>query len=303
MNTPELLGIDIIYDMYYKTVDINTNSQSGGISRVLPVQYIPRYGWVRMTNEMLRDGERMTWDIASKDWLFYLSPMEFCPYLSAGHRRFTYELTNNRHLSLFTHSHRAPTGSNYLAREFFGQLYRPGIQANTGTMPGHGGPLPTDFIFRIENGTCNRISTLRGFYSSQQIEERRFAEELVERPYLLDVLLEARLRNAPLFRTTYIGIGSHFDERTGNFYRGQHQAGQYPWIRITRDGETTYHRGYLSFENGYQIIHIRNQYGEKIIHSQNRISPDSPRYQTGCLFLNGFKTMELMMLEAPRQSH
>jgi len=55
----ELFNIEIIYDMYYRTVDIVTNSQSAGLSRVLPVQYIPRYGWVRMTNEMLRDIEQM----------------------------------------------------------------------------------------------------------------------------------------------------------------------------------------------------------------------------------------------------
>ena len=108
----------------------------------------------------------------------------------------------------------------------------------------------------------------------------------------------ARIGNIELFEERfggslhYIGVGRHFCERTGNFYRGGNLSGMYAtWFR-----DDTLYRRYRFIENGYNVSYY-DWHGERIESSRNRISQDSARYQTGCPFLNGFETLELKMLD------
>ncbi|MCL2014699.1 MAG: hypothetical protein FWG68_00450 [Defluviitaleaceae bacterium] len=285
----ELLNIDIIFDMYTRTVDITTNSTNGGTSRVLPVQYIPRYGWVRMTDEMLRDIERiMGEDVARQMAEEGLYPVQFCPYISAGNRHFAFDMANRPYLSLFTHTERAATGSNALARAFYGSLYRPGVHADVGIMPSSSTSLSLNLYDRTENGLATPDWM---WLFSNSLENGNAREDAARRRANADLAVE------PYY---YVGIGRHFDERTGNFYSGNIQFGRYNFqqrnLAFGRDTVETTDWLYLFFVDGYRVTYI-DWYGEREEVSRTPIS--GARARTNCPFLNGFETMELTMLEEP----
>jgi len=280
----ELLNVDIVFDMYYRTIDITSNSQSGGLSRVLPVQYIPRYGWVRMTNEMLRDVERLIGETVVNQIAEEGITVVFCPYLSAGNRRFAYDYVNRPYLSLFTHTHRAGTGSNYLARRFYGSLYRPGIISQQGTMPSRGTySLGMHLFYQAESGLLapdwTRTSAFRYLDTARAETQELLANPLHTDPY------------------RFLGIGRHFCERTGNFYNGNFQVGQFWWRTVTeQDAIVGHYRLYTFIVNGYEVIY-RDWYGDRVEEGRSRIGQDWILYQTGCPYLNGFATMERQMLD------
>ena len=278
----ELLNVDIVFDMYYRTVDITSNSQSSGLSRILPVQHIPRYGWVRMTDEMLRDVERMIGETVVSQIAAEGVSVVFCPYLSAGNRRFAYDYVNRPELSLFTHTHRAGTGSNYLARGFYGSLYRPGIISQQGVMPFRQAfVLSTDLFHQAESGGLAPDWTTTGAF--RDINAARAESQA----------LQANPHHTDPYR--FLGIGRHFCERTGDFFNGNFQVGDFRWRTFTRNGVVVEHyRLYTFFQNGYEVRY-RDWHGNRTVDSRTRIAQNSSRAQTGCQYLNGFRTMERIM--------
>lgn len=316
----EQLQLHIVYDMYERRIDITTG-ESEAFSQVLPVQYIPRYGWVRMTDEMLRDIERMLGEAALRPvHALGLTEIVFDPYLSAAQRRWGYEQRANPESTLFTHTHRASTGSNYLARNFFANIYRPGLGNPSGS--GSGG-IPTDLQLNL----FERAERGEGAPNL----ERHFAARISQQ------------NNPNIGRLpTFVGIGRYFCERTGDFIAGGFQAGAYAPERPLYQGGNPV-RLYLIMENGYFVVY-RDFHGERVELARDALSStnfgvrmpgriitqdgtviytvsgqsvtlSSPPvrvytertigwasgsgrglYLTGCPYLHGFQTMEPMML-------
>jgi len=295
----ELLNIDIVFDMYDRTINITTNSQTGGLSQILPAQFIPEYGWVRMTDEMLRDVERMIGETVISQIAEEGITVVFCPYLSAGNRRFAYDYVNRPYLSLFTHTHRAGTGSNYLARGFYGRLYRPGIISQQGLMPFRVSvPLATNLFYQAQNGLLAPDWT-----------------RTIAFRYLDDAKAESQaLQDNPLHTDPYrfLGIGRYFCERTGDFFNGNFQLGFYWWRTHTRRGAgyswsfgrsinnqdtiIDHYRAYRFIEDGYEVIY-KDWHGDREEIWRTRLAQNSALYQTGCPYLKGFTSMELKMLD------
>jgi len=293
--------------MYYKIVDISTDSQVGGFSKVYPVQYLPGIGFVRATQGTFRHIEEQIAVNTNNEMRYFLIEtisgfveslpnqsaegranaerilnqlekegfLRFSPELSAANRHFAYAQINQPELSLFTHTHRAPTGSNYLARGFFSSLYKPGFMANTGVMPSR---TPSS----LDIGLLHRVNT------GQTIAWRSF--------------WRISAGGLPPMEPYYIGIGRHFDESTGNFYNGNFQ-GLTPtqnWFSGTSrlTGSHTDERlpALIFFEDGYQITKVDFGSGWEIAR-RVPVDRNSPRWLTGCPFLNGFETLDLIMLD------